>query len=487
METYSSRLAKLPVRFRAPHPIFVLAAIFFLCCPAHAADTDYYSEAPDTLVLSLDSSDSLARAIINGREVLFNVSFYLSNGKVTQIADKSMLGRADGVQELATELYDVALGVNNAFSALSSSNSDILTALDKIYSYLDESVFPSAGRPIVYFNNGGQILRITADSLSTFLDSINNALVLGLYSYGTNTVLTSSGHEASISNFSLASAARTGFVGLARLFFGDDEHIIYGINRFGLDYEGQRGSWSLADIIANGFQGLANLVSGPLDYTIEGLGPDGTDKNGGRGTWSLSEINANGFRGLATLLAGTDGNRTSLIHWVDPSNPSNSMDVEDSNLFDLLARGFSVVQNPLAQLQYVLADDTDVELKKEVEENTNQFKDDFTGDGPGAVKPSDISDVAGMSSGVKDAFSGGGVSAGDVISSFSDDASYGFFSQEVLDALDSVNSVSAASVDDSELEAEEDDFMDAFEADEDGFYSLVDLSPWSIESFLGRD
>ena len=56
--------------------------------------------------------------------------------------------------------------------------------------------------------------------------------------------------------------------------------------------------------------------------------------------------------------------------------------------------------------------------------------------------------------------------------------SFWFFSQEVADALDTVNSPAFASV-------EEDDFMDQFVQDEDGFYSLVDMSPWDVNSYLG--
>lgn len=120
-----------------------------------------------------------------------------------------------------------------------------------------------------------------------------------------------------------------------------------------------------------------------------------------------------------------------------------------------------------------------MEFKEQEKPNMDAVKDNFFGDGEGAVNPDQIKDLAGISSGIKDSFAGAG-SAGDAFTAINDSQSFWFFSQEVADALDTVNSPAVA----SEVE-DEDDFWDQFVQDEGGFYSLVDLSPWDVESYLG--
>lgn len=127
------------------------------------------------------------------------------------------------------------------------------------------------------------------------------------------------------------------------------------------------------------------------------------------------------------------------------------------------------------------ASDEDIQIRDQEKENTDTAKDEFFGDGQGSVKPSDITEAAGLTSGVKGSFSGAG-SPSDVFYTINSSDSYSFFSQEVSDSLDTVGFVSVASA-----EQEDDSWMDVFSSDEDGYYSLVDTSAFDVLSFLAGD
>lgn len=192
------------------------------------------------------------------------------------------------------------------------------------------------------------------------------------------------------------------------------------------------------------------------------------------GPMSLPLLTASGFLGLSANLAGSDKSTTfSLLD--DDLVPQ---DKSVSNLLDALGLIGTSLQNPLAKLQYVLADEDDIALKDASKDNQNSFKDNFTGDGDAAVKPSDIGDMADFSSGLKDAFSGSG-SLSDVFSLFSDSRASWFFSEEVARDLDRVNAPSGASASD-DLEH----YFSNVDVDEDGFvHPKSDL--WDVSSFGG--
>lgn len=156
---------------------------------------------------------------------------------------------------------------------------------------------------------------------------------------------------------------------------------------------------------------------------------------------------------------------------------------EVNNLLDALGLLGTSLQNPLAKLQYVLASDDDIELKDSQQENEDQFKEDFTGDGGAAVKPSDIGDLADISSGFKDSFAGAG-SPGDIFSVLNDQGNYGFFSQEVLNEIEPPvpAAISAEPFDVDALMEDDPEFWGQFDIDENGFCvpksSIFDVSAY---------
>ena len=184
-----------------------------------------------------------------------------------------------------------------------------------------------------------------------------------------------------------------------------------------------------------------------------------------------------GLVGLSYNLAGSDKSTTFSL--LVPNEGEDGGMREDEkrvdNLLDALGLLGTSLQNPLAKLQYVLADDDDISLKDKTKPNQDAVEDNFTGDGPGAVKPGQIGDIGDISSSAGDAFGGAG-SAGDAFIAITDSNSYSFFSQAVSDALDTVGSVSARS---------DEDFMEGFELGDDGFYHVKDTSAWDVTAFLG--
>lgn len=142
----------------------------------------------------------------------------------------------------------------------------------------------------------------------------------------------------------------------------------------------------------------------------------------------------------------------------------------------------SDIQNPLSQLQAVLAGDADLELHRNTQENIDSVTDNFTGSGDGSVSSGDISDASGLTSGIGNAFGGNQVSTGDAFMAATDSGNFNFFSEECAAALDAV-AYPVAVV----LDAEDDSWLDGFVVDEDGFYSVADLSDWSFLDYLGKE
>lgn len=138
--------------------------------------------------------------------------------------------------------------------------------------------------------------------------------------------------------------------------------------------------------------------------------------------------------------------------------------------------GFSGLQNPLAKLQYVLADDADIKLKEDTESQVQQVTDSFTGDGGAAPSTSNIGDMASISTDVSGLFDSG-YSAADGIGALTSADTFSFFSQEVSNELDGQGSGTASLFADRPL-MEEDilSFLDGYVADDGGFYHLEDDS-----------
>lgn len=183
-----------------------------------------------------------------------------------------------------------------------------------------------------------------------------------------------------------------------------------------------------------------------------------------------------GFSGLSANIAGSD--KITAFSLLSPGEDGGmeSLDATADNLLDALGLLGTHLQNPLAKLQYVLADDDDIKLKDATKENQDSFTDNFTGGGSGAVSGSQINDVAGIGSDVQQAFAGAG-SFSDIFTVLNDSGNYGFFSQEVADALTTVGTPAAVS--ESSIM---NDILEDYDVDESGIlvpkHSLFDISEY---------
>lgn len=221
-------------------------------------------------------------------------------------------------------------------------------------------------------------------------------------------------------------------------------------------------------------------------------------QNGERRNLSMSEamplgrLTASSFLGLnhnlEVALVGGHGGKAeySRLTFDDQLNKSS----EPVSYTDLLSAMVGIgtdIQNPLSQLQAVLAGDSDLELHRQTQENIDQVTEDFTGDGAGAVSPGNIDDASGLTSGVGEAFGGNQVSTGDAFQTMSDSGNYNFFSQETAIALDSVSYPAAAVLSDDVDAEDADSYLDGFTLGEDGFYTVSDASGWNILDYLGKE
>lgn len=220
---------------------------------------------------------------------------------------------------------------------------------------------------------------------------------------------------------------------------------------------------------------LNDLLFPNIDY----LSPSGLTAS--RPTYmSTPALINNGLLGLSTILRGSSGSVISATNWsFDSDLNKSSSSVRFSNVLQALASIQSSLQQPLSQLQAVLANDDDLELRQRTQAQVEQVTSDFTGDGAAAPSLSDISDMASFSGQMSSLFSSGS-SVGDFFSAAGSSDAYQFFSQAVADDLDSTSSVVALSV------VDDLDPLDGFVLGDDGFYTLADTSFFDLSAFRGR-
>lgn len=230
---------------------------------------------------------------------------------------------------------------------------------------------------------------------------------------------------------------------------------------------------SLADVVVRGFNGLKYFFYG--GSTSHFLLQDGTESIGAR---SLTAYLYNGFLGLnrnmETALVGEHGGSSAISQLVFDSDLNSSYEiVEYKNILSAIVGIGQAVQRPLSQLQAVLANDDDLELRRQTQDQVDAITDNFTGSGGASATLDDISDMAGASSQVVGIFDSG-VSVSQFFSGLSNGDNYSFFSQAVSDDLDGEGKGKISTQ--SDLEPDFDSWLDDIEFDEDGFGYLKDYS-----------
>lgn len=196
-------------------------------------------------------------------------------------------------------------------------------------------------------------------------------------------------------------------------------------------------------------------------------------------SWGLQGLNRNME---VSLVGGHDGSAQYSQLTFDENLYKSTKTVNYTDLLHAMVGIGSDIQNPLSQLQAVLAGEDVLELKRNTQENIDSVTDNFTGSGDGAVSGGDISDASGLTSGIGNAFGGNQVSTGDFFSVAGDSDIWSFFTEESAQSLDAVTYPAAVV-----LDADDDSWLDDFVADENGFYSVADQSGWSVLDYLGKE
>lgn len=140
---------------------------------------------------------------------------------------------------------------------------------------------------------------------------------------------------------------------------------------------------------------------------------------------------------LGSFLVGADG-KASFSPWNSSSGEIGGT-FYGYGLGGLIAELGMPMQYDLAKLRYVLASDQDIEIAKKNEPVKDAIEDNFVGDAPGAVKPGNVDDMAGISNDLQGALNTG-ANAGDVLGFINGSEGWGFFSQAVADDLHQIPS-----------------------------------------------
>lgn len=125
------------------------------------------------------------------------------------------------------------------------------------------------------------------------------------------------------------------------------------------------------------------------------------------------------------------------------SDAGESLSWSGSGALASVAALNNVMQNDLAKLRYVLADDKDIEISQKQEPVKDSVADNFAGEGAAAVKPADVDDMAGISDQLQGSLNTG-ANAMDSIGFINGSSGWGYFSKKVADELEGnvVNAVS---------------------------------------------
>ena len=99
------------------------------------------------------------------------------------------------------------------------------------------------------------------------------------------------------------------------------------------------------------------------------------------------------------------------------------------------------VYGSLYRLQQVLADDDDLQMRQDSEQNKNVAKDAFLSyDSDTSVKPSDIGGLSNLGSGLRNNFDTGTVEASNLFDFWGSDNTFSWFTQETKDNMVNVSS-----------------------------------------------
>lgn len=492
MVTWFRRLEALSVRVRALHPILVLLFVLLLSPSVSAEEVDFV-----TLEYALNSDSSLLQFFAAGVNVFGSRWQYdTSIDQVTGIQgwSNAQWNKLDeGDRLLLFSVLDALLGAQTRIEDI-EANSISVPDLDSWTNLIHSARVISSASSL----NGQTVPDLVAilsqnqQALYTLLNSNVVATTQSFHSFtGGRDYEAKGGSLTEILRYSANSSADLGRMFYNQIGSGSVSNFYKTFNSDSRNlsalYSSQGKDLSLISALSliseNQLLSDRALRYFLTTYQADGdmLYSDGSFHD--TDTFTLTDVARYGFTGLASIISGvgqgTDSSSPAVIKFnvVDPDDPLAVFDEQQdyTNLFDFFSWLAADLNKNLTKLQFVLANDEDIQMKQDEKPNQEAAVDGFFGNGDGAVKPTDISDAASIAGDVKSTFSGAG-SAGDAFTVLNSGDTYSFFSQAVSDDLNSDPLVSPQSMDDS--------WMDNFVEDEEGFLSLKPSSMFDVSLYL---
>lgn len=476
MVTLGSRLARLPVRFRLPHPFVVVLVVALMLVPVSAVELQ--SADDGIMPLNLSSSESTwlnqiytyvghNSALGTLQSLMNDVKNYLSYNNHTAgyylyyINDRL----ASGGQSLAYWAQQTKLDLDNIYSTLGAkgSNGSMSDNLKNASGYLYniQNYMLANGQSVSYWTR--QIWVYLDEVLNSHLNTVKSSL-------------SSISSGIGSSNTALGTANTTLDAILAALNEGNTKEWPTYTGSLGLGYR-MASNLPFSDSV------LKAVVNMSDRFYWEGDSPylhsDGTyyrDTNIIMGK-PLVYYFLQGYAGISSNLTGSD--KTTVFSFLaeDITQPAISQSAD--NILDALGIMGTQLQNPLQRLAYVFANPTDLEIRENVSENTEETNEQFFKPGaPGSVSGGNIKDAAGLTSGLGGLLKSP-VSMVDAWGQLGNDENYAFFSERTYHELNTVNSPAPVSFD-------SDEFLSQYEVDEDGFVHFYQPGNASLFDLIGR-
>lgn len=458
------------VRVLAPHPVILLIAILALAGPVMASEADvdsqeYYISAAD------DEPSKAARALS-----YYNTLPYDIWDTPTKITNDQDFVRVGGYTLRSTSsLLDVVrasamMAVNNqryTDNALAEISADLTPIQSLLNTYL----------PRIYTNTSslhGDLINIWSD--------LRPAQGVGatLYEHVRNIATYMSVALTHLNNIDGASnliyeylPQITSRQDAFKHFWGTSDWGMYVVSGGKIVYTGGYfKDWArvLSSSLLHGL--FVQYGTGAyLDYS------GGYTAIGAGGIY-LPELLRLGLMGLHVNLVGSD--TSTMMSLLRPSSDGGlaSVSVKTDNLLDALGLLGTELQNPLAKLQYVWADDDDIAIADANKPVKDEVVKDFVGDGDAAVTVGDISDIAGASSSAQEVFSGAG-NISDIFVALTDGDSYAFWTQETADQIDTTSGAAAVSDEPYDLASDE-----RYVVDDQGVVHVADSTWFDVYAYL---
>lgn len=272
-----------------------------------------------------------------------------------------------------------------------------------------------------------------ADLLGTYFREISYSIV----ATPNGQMLTADGTiQGYTTTKSLSIVLLNGFMGLSRNLLSLQSSItddLTGDSRY--NFYSNDGTYTSVTNLLQGLSSVNNLLRSGLYNPIGGsvLMPDGSVQDVAYSSVEL--VSRYGFAGLADILRGDLGTQGAPMTFIDYRTGQAEATYRYPSLFEINSAGFSEIQNLLALYLFSHGTDLDIKERENMQEQANTFVDEFTDpNGNGTPSTGNIKDAAGVSSGLKDAFSSSATAA-DAFNQLTSDENYSFFSSEVQNSL----------------------------------------------------